>query len=69
MKGQRSALKQLQDALNDLRPAAMSAVEQALEETESEKAKLDYIESLFQIRGACDTDGLTMLGRQLKGLG
>lgn len=58
----------LADADEDVRTSAMAAVEQALEETESETAKLDYIESLFRIRGACDADGLAMLGGQLKGL-
>ena len=46
----------------------MDAVEQSLLQMEDEKAKLDYIESLFQVRGACDEDGLAMLGGQLKGL-
>lgn len=58
----------LADADEDVRTSAMAAVEQALEETESETAKLGYIESLFQVRGACDEDGLAMLGGQLKGL-
>lgn len=57
----------LADADEDVRTTAMDAVEQSLLQMEDEKAKLDYIESLFQIRGACDTDGLTMLEGQLKG--
>ena len=58
----------LADADEDVRTTAMDAVEQSLLQMEDEKAKLNYIESLFQIRGACDTDGLAMLGGQLKGL-
>lgn len=58
----------LADADEDARSAAMTAVEQALAEMDSDRAKLDYIESLFKIRGACDADGLAMLGGQLKGL-
>ncbi len=58
----------LADADEDARSAAMNAVEQSLAEMDSDKAKLDYIESLFQIRGACDADGLAMLAGQLKGL-
>jgi hypothetical protein len=58
----------LADADEDVRTSAMDAAEQSLLQIEDEKAKLDYIESLFQIRGACDEDGLTMLGGQLKGL-
>ena len=58
----------LADADEDVRTTAMDAVEQSLLQMEDEKAKLDYIESLFQVRGACDEDGLAMLGGQLKGL-
>ena len=58
----------LADADEDVRTTAMDAVEQSLLQMEDEKAKLDYIESLFQDRGASDEDGLAMLGGQLKGL-
>lgn len=58
----------LADSSEDVREEAMSAVEQALSEMESESAKIAYIESLFQIKGACDEDGLTMLSGELLGL-
>lgn len=58
----------LADSSEDVREEAMSAVEQALSEMESESAKIAYIESLFQIKGACDADGLTMLSGELQGL-
>ncbi len=58
----------LADADEDVQSTAMDAVEQALAEMEDESAKLNYIESLFQVRGACDEDALAMLAGQLKGL-
>ena len=58
----------LADPDEEVREAAMRAVDQALSEMEDERTKIAYIESLFQIRGACDENGLAMLAGQLNGL-
>lgn len=57
----------LADADEDVKSTALDAVEQALSEMDDEGAKLAYIESLFQIKGACDEDALAILAGQLKG--
>lgn len=57
----------LADSDEDTATAAMNAVEQSLMEMDDEKGKINYIESLFQIRNACDADALAMLSGQLKG--
>ena len=58
----------LADADDDVRSFAMMAVDQALTQMEDDRAKLRYIESLFQIRNVCDEDGLAMLAGQVKGV-
>lgn len=58
----------LADADDDVRDAAMGAVEQALAQVEDEREKVAYAESVMSVRGACTADGLEMLAGQLKGV-
>ena len=67
-KGLPDLVPYLADRDEEVRSAAMDAVEQAFMQVEDEKAKARHIESLLMLKGVCSKDGMAMLSGQLNSL-
>ena len=67
-KGLSDLVPYLADRDEEVRSAAMDAVEQEFMQVEDEKAKARHIESLLMLKGVCSKDGVAMLSGQLNAI-
>jgi len=58
----------LADTDDDVKSQAETAVEQGLSQMDDDRAKVQYIESIMSVKGACSMDSLNMLSGQLNGI-